>query len=218
MPGAPQDTSAQPLSRLLHGSVLGDSVSPPIWGESRASGGLHAAASSPQDGGSPNGPRGDPAHFIQDTSGGFCPTSWGAAGFGAATPELLCSICLPLLQYFTQNCVATGKTDQEPRGSRGWCCSWGVQAGYQSGVKVRSWGSSALLTSVLGMQLGREHQQEAQISQVRAVGTARLCLPNLRAQLTAGQLGRGAYKRGKVSPALYQHVHGLHLPPKMSFW
>jgi len=62
LPGASRTpwSSAQPLSSLLCGAVLGDSVSPPIWGESRASGGFHAAANSVQDGGRQNGPKGDP--------------------------------------------------------------------------------------------------------------------------------------------------------------
>lgn len=47
----------------------------------------------------------------------------------------LCSSALP------QNRTVTGKPDRELRGWQGRHCSWGVQAGYQRGVKVHSWGS-----------------------------------------------------------------------------
>lgn len=176
-----------------------DSVSPTTWGESRASGGLHAAASSPGDGGSTNRPKGNPAHSLQ---GGFVQPPAEQPGSGLPPQSCCVPFIFPCSSTLPQNCTALGKPDQEPRGWRGRCCSWGVQAGYQHGVEVHSWGSGALLTSTLGMEPGRRRGWAAQSSQVRAVGSARLCLPNLRAQLAARQLkqGEGGYKRAKKSP------------------
>lgn len=205
-----------PLLSLSPGSYVGQCLVTqfphPSGGESRAPEGFHAAANSLRDGGSPNGPK---AHFTQDASGGVLSNLLRSSRAQSCRPGAVVLLLSPLAPMLYPKTARPRGSLTKSRGvGEAGAALWGAQAGYQRSVKVHSWGSGALLTSTLGMEPGRQHQRSAQSSQVRAVGTARLCLPNLRARLAAGQLGRGAYKRGKASPGLYQRMHGPHLSPK----
>lgn len=120
-PGTP-GSSAQPLSGFLCGSVLGDSVFPPIWGDSRASGAFCAAASSPWDGRSPNDSK---VHFIQDTLGGGGSNFLGSSWVWSSRPRavvLLSPPFIPKLPY--------GEAKERTQGLVRLVLRCSVQAGY----------------------------------------------------------------------------------------